>query len=495
MIPHLSADDGQARQHLEKRPAAARCRHQPGVFIEHGRVLALAAPVRGVHPVDGVVEIHEGFALPGVKELSAVGGEPVIGGLGGLGVVRSTVFQLGVYEDFFNPGAAGTGGGVRPPFLPLFLLFGLGALVFLDRPDLVAQGGEGQTGFAKVFLYELQVSGLLQWRQLRHLAQNRFQRTVPLFLGHVRGQPRDPELKRHLRLGDEAFEILSGVPGGEEIVDIDLGRGQKFFRFPDFFFRPSDKALGELPRTHRRVQAETLLELLAGVFPTLVEGKDHQPGLNLVSGEDGRCFERTVQAGFGYFVVLADVDGLDAAQARQQPFPVGFPDTDRDRRHRCESVFHQGDAIGDAFGDDQPFRAGEQTILVEEIPVVDTGGDVFFGSVVMDRELLVLAMLPVGIGRPRRFASDHEDHAAAAPVRENDPSFEERDKAVLAGRDKRSRGGELAQTEAVFLAGQRGDDALTIFRAGTIVRETDQQLLDGLVFDPVLGAKPLKRLR
>ena len=80
---------------------------------------------------------------------------------------------------------------------------------------------------------------------------------------------------------------------------------------------------------------------MASVFLMFVKGKDHQSGLYLVPGENGRGFKRTAQSGLGYLVVLADVDGLDAAQARKQPLPVSGPDTNRDWRYRCEPVLHE----------------------------------------------------------------------------------------------------------------------------------------------------------
>ena len=63
MVAHLATDHRQAWQHLEKCPSAVGGRHHARVLIEHGRVMALAAPVRRIHPVDGVVEIHERLAL------------------------------------------------------------------------------------------------------------------------------------------------------------------------------------------------------------------------------------------------------------------------------------------------------------------------------------------------------------------------------------------------------------------------------------------------
>ena len=106
MVAHLATDHGQAGQYLEKCPSAARGRHHARVLVEHGRVVALAAPVRRIHPVDGVIEIHERLALQGVKELGTVGGEPIVGGLSGQGVIRSSVLQLRVDQHLVDPGAA-----------------------------------------------------------------------------------------------------------------------------------------------------------------------------------------------------------------------------------------------------------------------------------------------------------------------------------------------------------------------------------------------------
>jgi len=68
--------------------------------------VALSAPVWRIHPVDGVVEIHERLTLQGMKELGTVGGKPVVGRLGCQCVVGSAVLQLRVDQHLVDPGAA-----------------------------------------------------------------------------------------------------------------------------------------------------------------------------------------------------------------------------------------------------------------------------------------------------------------------------------------------------------------------------------------------------
>ena len=91
--------------------------------------------------------------------------------------------------------------------------------------------------------------------------------------------------------------------------------------------------------------------------------------------------------------------------------------------------------------------------------VVYARGDVLVRTVVVDRQLFVFTLFPRLVRRPGRLASDHENDAPMAPVRKDDPTFEEGEKAVLARRAKRACRGEFPKRKGLLAVGQRRDDA------------------------------------
>ena len=102
LTPRIRARLGRTLRRRCARPP--RSVLSPVCSVEHGGVLALTSPVGGIHPVDGVVEMQERFAMAGEEELRAVGGEPVVGGLGGLGVAGGCAVLLCLASTPARPG-------------------------------------------------------------------------------------------------------------------------------------------------------------------------------------------------------------------------------------------------------------------------------------------------------------------------------------------------------------------------------------------------------
>ena len=121
------------------------------------------------------------------------------------------------------------------------------------------------------------------------------------------------------------------MPGGNVIVDVDLGGGEKRLGRLNLFGGPSRQQLGQLLRPHARRQAEAFGQLLPGRDLCLRQGQRHQAGVDLVFGQGAGGLQRPFETGLGEFVVLADVDGFDAAQLGDQALPIGGPDADGDR--------------------------------------------------------------------------------------------------------------------------------------------------------------------
>ena len=266
------------------------------------------------------------------------------------------------------------------------------------------------------------------------------------------------------------------MTGHEVVVDVDLGFGEQALGLADFIRGPAVEALGQFAGSHRGVETEPLPQFPAGALASFIQGEKRKTGLYAVLGKDRCCLERAVQTSLGDLVVLADVDRLYVAKARQQPLPIRLADTDGHRRHCREAMFHKRDAVGHALGDDQPLRVGEQTVLVVKVAVVDARGDVLAGVFVVDRELLVFSLLPWLVRRPGCLASDHENDAAAAPVGKHDAPVEERIESVLVGGTERAGCRQIPRGETALLAGQLPDDSLV----AVVVRIADEEPVDRL---------------
>ena len=234
-----------------------------------------------------------------------------------------------------------------------------------------------------------------------------------------------------------------------------------------------------------RIYAELFPQLAACFLLLLSEGKNGEPGENAMLSEDACRAQRAGHAGLRDFVVLADEDRLHAGELWQQPFPIRFADLHGDRRHHREPVLHQGNAIRDALGDDDPLRARQQHVLVVEDIVPDARRNMAVVAVIADGELLVLRLLPLVIRRPRRPAADHEYHVAAAPVGKNDPAIERRNESVLGRRPECRRRRQFAHREG---AGTFHQQACRAWLA--VVGKADLQPLNRLLADPVLVAEP-----
>ena len=148
-------------------------------------------------------------------------------------------------------------------------------------------------------------------------------------------------------------------------------------------------------------------------------------------------------------------------------------------------MLHQGNAVGDSLGDDDPLRPRQEHIFVVENVVPDARRNVAVVTVVADGQLLVLRFLPFVIGRPRCAAPDHEHDLASAPVRKYDPAIEERNESILSGGAERRRRGQLARGEGAGSVQQRPDHALL-----AVVGETDLQPGRRFLADSVFLPKP-----
>ena len=109
-------------------------------------------------------------------------------------------------------------------------------------------------------------------------------------------------------------------------------------------------------------------------------------------------------------------------------------------------------------------------------------------AVVADGEFLVLRLFPQVTGSPRCPASDHENHVAAAPVRENDPTVKERNETILSRGPERGGRGQFAHRERCRTIHQYPRHA----RPG--IGKADAQPLDRLLCDSVFLPEPCEDL-
>ncbi|OQA82242.1 MAG: hypothetical protein BWY28_03258 [bacterium ADurb.Bin236] len=238
----------------------------------------------------------------------------------------------------------------------------------------------------------------------RHPSQNRLQRAVALALRRVGRNRIDGVLDRRHRFPQQRAEVVRCV-GEKVFIDVDLAGGPEFI---DGLLR---RVGGQ--RGHPR----------ARLFVFLFQWKARHVNLQPARLQIVRRLHRALESGLARLVVLTDVYALELARQIKQLVEVAVGKLVRHGRERRETALHEGDAVRDAFRDDDEVRFRQQRVLVEEIAVVHARGDVP-PLLVRQLQFFVLRPLVFVLFRPRGLPGDEIDDAALFPVREHIPVFE-----------------------------------------------------------------------
>ena len=186
------------------------------------------------------------------------------------------------------------------------------------------------------------------------------------------------------------------------------------------------------------MDSEAILQLPSGVLLFLTQRQRGHAGRDSVLDKNLSRAQCALEAGVRQLIVLAQINRLCASKFRKNPLPISILDLNRHRRYDREFVLHERDAICDPFRDDKPVRRHREDVLVVQYVVPDASRDVRVFFTVPNGELLVLRGLPIDLRCPGSLTANHENHVAAAPVREDESPIEEWADAAP-GRPERGR--------------------------------------------------------